>query len=834
MAVTGQSKRRRSGSTTSGLVQGSPLRRLIVFFLLLVSFALLPGCGGCMQSREKPKTPEELEQEYLERKKREEEAKKPPVEVVKSLVSRPPIGAWDRPQSGCWYKPGHWTALSLEEVKANRFDVLGELELTPADSAGSPLPLWKSPFRMSTRRDVALSKGQVKSLESILFAPLQQPGSPPPSVAYRLTESRSGRVFFDTPWPLNYMASYQYHFVVLARSCERYGYLDGLAAIRPTGSWESTESRYSRYRSLSFLSGERRPPLPSHANQWTSISCLLWDDALPTALEPAQQQALVDWLHWGGQLILSGPDTLDSLRDSFLSPYLPALADGARKLDAGDLAELSAFPGKSLRPLRPVRPWSGIRLKKHPRARFIPGSGELLVERRIGRGRIVASAFRLSTRELGDWPGCDEMYSAMLLGRPPRKYIEGSDGEPLMTWADGGLRLDAARMTRVRYFVRDTGVTPAEYAGDVNRRESDTEMVDPPRAPGIAAWNDFNPVAGAARGALQDAARVEVPNRSFVLWVIAGYLVVLVPVNWAVFRSLRRVEWAWAAAPVIAVICTVTVIKLAQLDIGFVRSQTEVAVAELQGQYGRAHLTRYNALYTSLSTGYRFASDDPGGVMLPFPTVANPNAFHVALGQEFRDLVYHREASPSLMGFRVGSNSTGLVHSEEMFTLQGGVSLAASADGTCRLTNATGWNLQGVGLLRKADDGTLQAAWAGDVPSRGLGASVPSETRVTWTTLDPADAGKRLWSHERDRSPMSMAHAAAGALSLRKLLELGQDPDSLEPGEVRLVAWSNVETPGLKIEPAAPQARRGMVVIAHLAYGFENDPQPDVNTKNRR
>ncbi len=50
---------------------------------------------------------------------------------------------------------------------------------------------------------------------------------------------------------------------------------------------------------------------------------------------------MLDWLHWGGQLILSGPDTLDTLRDSFLAPYLPATSAGARDLQAADLAELS-------------------------------------------------------------------------------------------------------------------------------------------------------------------------------------------------------------------------------------------------------------------------------------------------------------------------------------------------------------------------------------------------------------------------------------------------------------------------------------------------------------
>ena len=33
---------------------------------------------------------------------------------------------------------------------------------------------------------------------------------------------------------------------------------------------------------------------------------------------------MLDWLHWGGQLIISGPESLEALRDSFLADYLPA------------------------------------------------------------------------------------------------------------------------------------------------------------------------------------------------------------------------------------------------------------------------------------------------------------------------------------------------------------------------------------------------------------------------------------------------------------------------------------------------------------------------------
>ena len=50
----------------------------------------------------------------------------------------------------------------------------------------------------------------------------------------------------------------------------------------------------------------------------------------PTISTVSQQQALLDWLHWGGQLIISGGagQSFSLLRESFLGPYLPAEATG--------------------------------------------------------------------------------------------------------------------------------------------------------------------------------------------------------------------------------------------------------------------------------------------------------------------------------------------------------------------------------------------------------------------------------------------------------------------------------------------------------------------------
>ena len=174
-------------------------------------------------------------------------------------------------------------------------------------------------------------------------------------------------------------------------------------------------------------------------------------------------------------------------------------------------------------------------------------------------------------------------------------------------------------------------------------------------------WNDFSPVAQAARTALRDAAGISVPERSFIVWVVVGYLCVLVPANWIVFRFLGRVEWAWIAAPLIAIACTVVVIQQAQLNIGFARSRNEIAVVEMQPGYSRVHVARYTALYTSLATRYEFHLDDPGGQILPFPAgrLSRSSSKTVAVGSPIGELVCRRGDDTQLTGFSVASNAVG-------------------------------------------------------------------------------------------------------------------------------------------------------------------------------
>ena len=811
----------------------SPVR-LVALALCAAMLATLPGCGGCRKTPEQIQAEREKKEAERRAKEREREKKKPDLEVG-MLVSLP-----HQPGSAvCPYKPGHWTFTSLP-AKANNFDLWGDLEMTVVDRRGKPMGLLGMPYTSTGSRDVGLPKGQLKRLESVFYVP---PVGRDAFVSSRVSARKGGRGVYDQMHlNLKQMPSYQYHFVVLARWPQSYKFVEGLDSVKYpldlTMDLSLEESNPGYYR-VHLLTAEKRTTLPPHALFWTSIAYILWDDAEPGALRLEQRDALVDWLHWGGQLIISGPDSLDALGNSYLGPYLPATSTRTRELTAADFKELDDVwtPQAGARPgrrLAPVGSWSGIELDVHPEARAVPGTGGLLVERRVGRGRIVVSAFDLDGPELTSWPGFDGFFNACLLGRPPRAFSE-SDFEVQVSWAGGGFgRFDPRAVCKLRYFGRDTG---SKLVGAPENRESvfggqfealaltgEKESVPAPgKEPG--SWSDFNDVSNSAREALQDAARIEIPERMFVVWVVAVYLLILVPANWIVFRSIGRVEWAWVAAPVIAIVYTVVVIRLAQLDIGFARSLTEIAVVETQGDHPRAHVTRYTALYTSLATTYDFLLEDPGAQVQPFPA-SNETDYRFLAGEGLTRLQYRFGGDVRMRGFYVTSNTTGMVHSEQMADLGGPIVLEETPDGGWQVVNETAFTLHDAGVVRRTESGQVETAW--------LGTLRPEDGADLRFSRREKNAAGPLWANQRSRSPLTAVEEGDRELNFRKLVELAEHPERLEPGDVTLVGWLDEEIPGLKIRPAAPQSRRAALVVAHLRYGFGEDPRPDVRPRRRR
>src|SRR5262249_13345889 len=154
--------------------------------------------------------------------------------------------------------------------------------------------------------------------------------------------------------------------------------------------------------------------------------------------------------------------SLDLLRGkAFLGPYLPALPGEPRAIAAKDLDQINEYwsmkleSGDPTRPLAPVAPWSGITLEPQEGAEFLPHTNDLVIERRVGRGRIVATAFSLTQRDLWNWPSFDGFLNACLLRRDPRRF-SGTQSNFNVDWADNVQSArDPLHVTQLRFLSRD-------------------------------------------------------------------------------------------------------------------------------------------------------------------------------------------------------------------------------------------------------------------------------------------------------------------------------------------------------------------------------------------
>jgi len=315
-----------------------PALRMAAATVLVLSLVSITGCGGWQSQEEKDK---QAKKEELEKKKKKEKEKKkkkrlPDFESISPVVmpgivndplkmkrratllrNDPVQKEIDKLRSIStrknYAKPGHWQDVRFQ-ANANHFDIEGELYAgaVPIGAINRFLPVEGTKYTPITTRPAALPKSKWKTFDSSLFIPLREEMSPD-----------------------------QHHLVLLTSRKDIFKYLDAAPTVKLPGTDAAARSNRPSY--VIIPSDPQFPvPLPRHALYWTTMAYLIWDDMDPDQLDPAQQTAMIDWLHFGGQLILSGPDCVQRLEKSFLADYLPARTDKAVNLTSSDLATMNS------------------------------------------------------------------------------------------------------------------------------------------------------------------------------------------------------------------------------------------------------------------------------------------------------------------------------------------------------------------------------------------------------------------------------------------------------------------------------------------------------------
>ncbi len=662
----------------------------------------------------------------------------------------------------------------------------------------------------------------------------------------------------EKPTPSNLSKPEQYSVVIFAKEVDRHKYWSGLSCMTWPSELIAEDDKISVHRAVPVKEADANVSLPSSALMWTSTSHFVWYDSDASLVNEEQQRALLDWVHMGGQLILSGPDCLGAISNSFLSPYVPIRQIESKTLTTEITAPFAkawkvlSSPDDEVFRLPTVRQIPFLAGELAEGSYWIDGADGMVATKRFGNGRVTMTTFPLSDDAFVRWSGFSSFVNGAILQHPPRDWAARSTMDGGMVWAatNKGREGDPELSTTFRTLTRDgklftvssprrretpypdTSAPPPvrPSAGDTLQARTGT------RSRSIGSWFDEAPVSQSAIESLTAAAGINVPKIGLIMKLLFGYLIILVPVNWIIFRLMGRVELAWLAVPFLAVIGAGLVAKSVQLDIGFSRSESRVACIEAFTGYPRAHQTSFVSLYTSLSESYQAIFEKGTGVVLP-SVGGTTSATRARRDSQVIEYQYANESGDGIAAFPVRSNSTGLLHSEEWVDLGGAFrSAIVGADengdnGEVELENGTTRTLRDVGVCGVSASGKWESVWLGDVSgkSRKKGKLETGDIKTRWfEQWDANPFTKRYDSVLSADGRTTLRDQENNALSVGQMLSSAIQSVEFRRGKYVALGWIEEELGNLTVLPKASQQSRKTMFVIHLTSPGDGKLGPDV------
>ena len=782
--------------------------------VLCSGLMLVVGCDGCVQ------TPGP------------QQANEIPVDP-----ESPRFLPFDPEENVVYTKPGHWMA-ARQKIKSKTNASL-VVSAQPVDRKITPLVVPNSSQVMDFERNVALAQGQTKTSEFLFYvAPAPEVmdsfGEVSRNVSFRMryAEKGLGNVLNEQVFPSTSLNPEQYFWVVLSSNPSSHAFWGGLnCMIWPTDIRLGDDEKVVHHRVVNVAESMAANCLPDDIGLWTSTSQLVWYDARVESLTAAQISSLKDWVAFGGVLVFSGPDALAALNDPAWAEISPveSLSTGVLDKDLADSFSnrFAVEEDQLFIPRERQIPWLDIELK--PSARWVAGCDEILAERPFGRGRVVMSTISLSDDLLVRWKSYGSFVHSAIMRKPARKWrVENFAGDMVFTGRYAGAEKEPELATGFRLLSRDIqsrkGRDPNEKVsfetGDLLRGD---EVVS---SQAVSVWTDTSCVASAAVSSLNRASGISVPKISSIVWLLSGYLLVLVPLNWLFFRLIGRVEFAWLAAPVIALSGAVVVARSVQLDVGFSRSENRLGFIEIAAGHDRAYLTSYINLYTSLTTGYDAKYRDSAGYVLPVGRGMIQQNQSVPL-----ETVRYQTASVDGNGIEnyvVRSNTTRALHAESMIDLGGRIASQSLSSGQFEIENGSQLNLTNVAIIGFDNGERWNVGWIGDLPS-GASAEVTCKFRAgtreveEWNSNELTNIGSlRIEPGGNAVRDVDTEQLTAGGMlgDLLRSLDFTLD-------EYVMIGVTKTPISTIEILPEASQREELSVVLMPITYPKLRSPVPD-------
>ncbi len=789
----------------------------------------LVGCKGCTST---PDPNAKLDA-------KEEEARKKKQRLVADELKALPFST---ETTGIAIKPGHWYQVR-HKLKANFSDESLTATFSVTDREGLQIPFESNSVTLDFNRNISLAVGQEKAIQMTLLYP-EIPVSESTSDAFGSKPNLSIRTLYtlrnlgtqihDESFPSMLLDGYQYNLVVLSRDLSRHTFWRGLDCIVWRRADDLQENRINPHRIVDINDDELATQFPSQLAMMTGMSHLVINDLPVSSMSPDQQDALSDWLFFGGTIIVNGPEAVGGMDNSKLIDWIPF-----QKTSEGlwtDSLESLLNDGWTVRvaggaktPLVADRKISILDGQLTPDSQWISGLEGLVAERLLGQGRVVMTTFPMTDAAFLRWPSYSSLIHNAILRKPHRTPTVGMEASTMYADSFSGSERNPLLSTRLRLWARDLDLSTMRSDDQTGGKQSRDASAQFPtgKSTSVGAWNPESRIVQHAADCLRESSGITVPQVRTILRLLIGYLVILVPVNWLIFRLIGRVELAWLAAPIIALIGAVVVARSVQLDIGFSRSQTTYGFLECHNGHPRGCLSSFHALYTSLSTNYQAVYKEREGLVVPMPRnmVQKSIKDRTTLDYWLAD-----QLGSGLQRLPVLSNTTGMIQSEEMVPFDGPIAWTLDAQtGNVQATNETGIPIRDIGVLGLSNEGELMRGWLGSAePGRTVEASVAlmyEDDR--WFSEWDANPLLKKPDIIRARDGMNWTESPVDDVYLGPLLLDVAQRYPLQRGEWIALGWTDQEMTDLEITPSTVQKKQKTLVLMHVKAGDLTEVQPD-------
>jgi hypothetical protein len=826
------------------------------FFWCIVLLIPLVGCRGCSRN---VNTPEENADDAEARKKKQKQRL-----AADELRTLP----FAKEQPLNMVKPGHWYQVR-NKIKANFGDESLTAAISVVDRDGNPFSYGWGSDSVYFMRNLSLAVGQEKAIDATIlqpYLPQDRLGDDTrtrktTSIRTRFSNRGIGTPILEENFPCTMLDGYQYDLVVLSRDISRHLFWRGLDCIVWKRSDDIQENRLVPHRIIDIQEDEISTQFPNRLATMTAMSHVVINDVSLSVMTQEQQEALADWLHFGGTIIINGPEALGSIEASQLKDWSPLinLLEGEWSEDSQvefDRAWTIRIAGGERINFQNDRKIPILRGDLTENASWVPTLEGLVAERLVGQGRVVITTFPMTDAAFLRWPSYSSLIHNAILRKPHRTPSLGTEASTLYADSFEGTERNPFHSTRLRLWARDLDASTARTDRETENRRPENDFARFPvkKSTSLGAWNPDSNIVEKATECLRESSGISVPKVATILKLLVGYLIVLVPINWLFFRLLGRVELAWVAAPIIAMLGAVYVAGSVRLDVGFSRSQTSFGFLEVHNEHPRGMLSTFYAFYTSLSTNYEAVYKEGNGLVAPVLR----GAMRTGVG-EGQSLEYWNadDRGSGLQRFSVLSNSTGMLQSEEMVGLSGALRWSMDSENSkIQLKNDTTIPIRDIGMLGINDQGKLMMSWIGTIepgqstaqfvqprsPSSKLVNTVLPErgvVSVSGNRLRTIQEGRRWFPQWEDnpllKKPTSI-RSTDGLLwtdepvddvYMGAMLLVVAERYPLQKGEYIALGWTDANPSGLQISPKSSEQKHKTIVLMHIHAASLGDVQPD-------